>query len=237
MGWGTLVDVRRARVVVQVRSDSQRFPNKAFVPVAGIPSAALAALRARNRGIEVVVATTTRELDDALTFMLESYGLEVMRGPDADVRQRYLEATRDLGDEATVVRLTADNVFPDGEFVARLVEAFEMSGGAYLGTTSAAKLLPFGLGAEAFRLGALRAIAREVDDPFDREHVTPSLRERFAAGGLDVTLRPLPDAGHLRCTLDTVEDYLRLVRVFDGVADPETVGWRALLDRLVEIDV
>jgi spore coat polysaccharide biosynthesis protein SpsF (cytidylyltransferase family) len=229
------VAVFQVRVVVQVRSDSQRFPNKAFVPVAGIPSAALAALRARNRGIGVVMATTTRESDDALTFMLESYGLDVMRGPDDDVRQRYLEAVSDLGDDATVVRLTADNVFPDGDFVARLVKEFELSGRTYLGTTSPAKLLPFGLGAEAFRVGALRAIAREVDDPFDREHVTPSLRERFAADGLDVKLRPLPDAGHLRCTLDTVEDYVRLVRVFDGVTDPVGVSWRSLLDRLVAI--
>lgn len=228
--------VFQARVVVQARSDSQRFPNKAFVPVAGIPSAALAALRAGNRGIDVVVATTTRESDDALTFMLESYGLVVMRGPDSDVRERYLQATTDLGDEATVVRLTADNVFPDGDFVGRLVEEFELSGGHYLGSTSPAKLLPFGLGAEAFRLGALRAIAREVDDPFDREHVTPSLRERFAAGGMDVKLGPLPNAGHLRCTLDTVEDYGRLVRVFDGIVDPVGIGWRHLLDRLVAID-
>lgn len=228
--------VFQVRVVVQVRSDSQRFPNKAFVPVAGIPSAALAALRARNRGIGVVMATTTRESDDALTFMLESYGLAVMRGPDADVRERYLQATTDLGDDATVVRLTADNVFPDGDFVARLVEEFALSGGHYLGTTSAAKLLPFGLGAEAFRLGALRAVAREVDDAFDREHVTPSLRERFAAGGLDVKLRPLPNAGHLRCTLDTVEDYRRLLRVFDRVVDPVGIGWRSLLDSLVAID-
>lgn len=90
--------------MIQVRSDSQRFPNKAFVPLSGIPSAALAALRARNRGADVVAATTTRESDDALTFMLESYGLDVMRGPDADVRQRYLQATSDLDDDATIVR-------------------------------------------------------------------------------------------------------------------------------------
>lgn len=92
------------------------------------------------------------------------------------------------------------------------------------------------MGAEAFRLGALRAVAREVDDPFDREHVTPSLRERFAADGLDLKLLPLPSAGHLRCTLDDVEDYRRLVRVFDGVVDPVGIGWRSLLDRLVAID-
>jgi spore coat polysaccharide biosynthesis protein SpsF (cytidylyltransferase family) len=228
--------VTKVRVVVQARSDSQRFPNKAFVPVAGFPAAVLAGLRAANRGHEVVVATTVRPVDDALAITLRAYGLPVFRGPDDDVRLRFLEASADLADDATIVRLTADNVFPDGAFVAALVAERARLAASYLGTTSSARLLPLGLGAEAFRLGALRAVAQEVDDPFDREHVTPALRARHAVGGLDTTLVPLPVAGHLRCTLDDVADHRRLTRVFDGVTDPVGVGWRTLLQRLVDAE-
>ena len=182
------------------------------------------------------MATTSRVVDDALALTLRCYGLRVARGATLDVRRRFLEVTSDLSDAATVVRLTADNVVPDGDFVERLVTAFERSGEVYLGTTSAARLLPLGLGAEAFRLGALRAVAAEVDDAHDREHVTPTLRQRFGRSGLDVLLGPLPDAGELRCTLDTVEDHARLERLFEGVKDPVQVGWRCLLDRLVTLD-
>ncbi len=223
-------------MVVQARTDSQRFFAKAFVPVAGVPSAVLAALRAANRGADVVVATTDRSTDDALTRTLQGYGVAVVRGATDDVRKRFLLATDDLADGATVIRVTADNVVPDGEFIASLVAAFERSGTDYLGTTSAARLLPLGLGAEAFRLGALRAVAAEVDDPYDREHVTPTLRARYARGGLDVTLAPLPAAAHLRCTLDTLEDHDRLTRLFAGIDDPVGVPWRELLARLVALE-
>ena len=222
-------------MVVQARTDSSRFFAKAFVPVSRVPSAVLAALRAGNRGAEVVVATTDRDTDDALARTFEAYDIDVARGPTDDVRQRYLLASEDLDDEATIVRVTADNVVPDGDFIAALVAEFRRCGGAYLGSTSSARLLPLGLGAEAFRLGTLRALSSEVDDPYDREHVTPTLRARHASGGLDLTLGRLPAAGHLRCTLDTLEDYERLVQLFDGVEDPVTVGWRALLERLVAL--
>ena len=229
--------VMRVRVVIQARTDSQRFVAKAFVPVAGVPSAVLVALRAANRGGEVVVATTARPTDDSLALTFRGYGIPVVRGATDDVRQRFLQATEDRDDDAVVVRLTADNVVPDGEFVERLVAEYERARPQYLGTTSSARLLPLGLGAEAFRLGALRAIATEVDDPYDREHVTPTLRARYARGGLDVTLGALPPAGDLRCTLDTVEDHRRLMRLFEGVDDPVRVGWRTLLERLVALEV
>ena len=227
--------MNKLRVVVQVRSDSYRFPCKAFVPIAGIPSAALVGLRAGNRGADVVMATTLRPTDDALAYMLQAHGLVVARGDTDDVRNRFLQVTRDLGDDDIVVRLTADNVVPDGDFVARLVDEYRRTRATYMGTTSAARLLPLGLGAEAFRLGALRAIADEVDDPYDREHVTVTLRGRYARGGLDLALGALPPAGHLRCTLDTSEDYEALVRLFAGADTPVSMSWRVLLDRLVTL--
>lgn len=228
--------MNNVRVVVQVRSDSSRFPCKAFVPIAGVPSAALVGLRARNRGADVVMATTTRSTDDALAFMLRAHGLAVARGPTDDVRGRFLHVTRDLDDDDIVVRITADNVVPDGDFIERLVTEFRREKATYMGTTSAARMMPLGLGAEAFRLGALRSIAAEVDDPYDREHVTPMLRQRYASGGLDVTLGALPKAGHLRCTLDTVADYERLVQLFTATDQPVTVTWRTLLERLVALE-
>lgn len=219
------------RIIVQCRLSSTRLPAKALLPVGGFPSAVLCARRAANTGHEVVVAVSDDPSDDALVDTLHAYRLEVVRGPLHDVRARFLMAAEDLPDDETVVRLTADNVFPDGAFTSELVSALRGLGGDYLATHSPYDGLPYGLSAEAFRLGALRRAAAEGGSEADREHVTPALRRP----SVPPPFRPVSataDRSHLRCTLDSFGDYLTLQRVFRGVDEPVAISWTELCARL-----
>src|SRR5258706_7202277 len=112
------------RIVIQARLSSTRLPGKSLLPIKGIPVAALCALRAANRGADVVVATSTDPSDDALAGKLAEYSIKVARGPLNDVLDRFALATADLAASDLVVRLTADNVFPDWDFVEQLVPEF-----------------------------------------------------------------------------------------------------------------
>lgn len=221
----------RLRIILQSRTDSTRLPAKALLPVAGLPSAILAARRAANRGHELVFATTDRPIDDRLAALAAGHGLSVFRGDAEDVRGRFLAAAADLDDDDVIVRLTADNLVPDGDFVARLADAFHRRGGDYLGTSSPADGLPYGLSAEALRAGALRASAARGRRPADLEHVTPALRDAAPDGVFDDLAAEI-DGGHLRCTLDDIDDYTTVTRLFDGIDDPVTIGWRELVTRL-----
>ena len=118
----------RIVAIVQARSRSSRLPEKALLPVAGYPTAILAALRAQNRGGDVLVATSSDPSDDRLASEFERHGIRVFRGPLDDVLSRYELATADLPDDCIVVRLTADNVVPDGELVEELALGFARSG-------------------------------------------------------------------------------------------------------------
>jgi spore coat polysaccharide biosynthesis protein SpsF len=134
-----------------------------------------------------------------------------------------------MADDDVCVRITADNVFPDGSFVGSLLEEFLAAGCDYLNT---ANTLPYGLAAEMFRVDCLRDAAAATRADHDIEHVTPWIkrhrqcqmsRNAFGFGAIR----------SLRCTIDTLEDYVAMSRLFRPFADPVAVDFRDLVGALV----
>jgi spore coat polysaccharide biosynthesis protein SpsF len=79
----------------------------------------------------------------------------------------------------------------------------------------------------------LRDAHKKAQTAFDREHVTPKVIERFGR-----TL--FKNYSHLamsqyRCTVDTLDDYLRVCRLFEGLGKPEQIPLDVLLERLKKI--
>ena len=220
-------------VVIQARVSSSRLPAKSLLPVAGLPVAVLCARRAANRGLPVCVATSVDRSDDVLYEILQREAIPCVRGPLADVLHRYVLATADLEPGDAVVRLTADNVVPDGEFVAQLVAAFQENGQGYLETLSPLDGLPYGVFAQMFTVALLREADRQATAPYDREHVTPWIRRKT---GAPLYRPPLTaDWSHLRTTIDTPEDYQRVLQLFRGEPDPLHVSWRVLCQRAAQL--
>lgn len=221
----------KAVVVIQARTNSSRLPAKALLPVAGLPLAVLAAQRASNRGHRVIVATSTGPEDEALAAVVAQHGLAVFRGSLDDVLGRFVGATGDCDDSTPVVRLTADNVFPDGALIEQLEVAFEASQAGYLSCNNIDSGLPYGVSAEITRASILREAAALAVEPSDREHVTPWIIRRHGGGAKFV---PEPAAGmqHYRCTVDSLDDYLLVERIFRDLPDPVQVPLTELLQRL-----
>jgi len=222
----------RSVTIIQARTTSSRLPGKALLPIRECPSAVLAALRAANLGDEVRVATSTDSSDDALAEIFRKHGLITVRGSLHDVLGRYVAATADLSDDDIVVRLTADNVVPDGALVRELVEAFRVSGLEYLCANSPRGPLPYGLGGEVFTVAALRKADRSATSAYDREHVCPWMSRNCRSDFYVPRSLHGVDYGHLRCTIDDQEDYERVVRLFANVADPIRIGWQKLMATL-----
>lgn len=219
------------RVIVQARTSSNRLPGKCLLPVAGFPAAVLAALRASHPEWKSVLATSTDPTDDRLAHLGRAFGLTVVRGPLDDVLGRFVLASEGLPDDAIVARLTADNLFPDALLVREAVDEFVRKGLQYLITWTPTSDVPHGLTVEVFRAGALREAAARATLAPDREHVTPWIRRAFGVA----LFRPpgLPQgAARLRCTIDTLDDYLRVAQAFEGVSDPVHVPWAELCARL-----
>jgi len=217
------------RIVLQARVSSTRLAGKALLPVGGIPMVALAAKRAARSGMNVVVAIPEGSYDDPIVKICGRSELITFRGSADNVYSRFIGATADLDDDAIVVRVTADNVFPDADLIDDLVDRLRASGAAYVAPIWPHDGLPYGVTAEAFRLSALRQ--SPPSSSADAEHVTTALLRSMANQGFQSGLA----LSHLRATVDTPDDYGRVAAVFRDVENPIEIGWRALCDRLAAL--
>ena len=207
----------KIRIVLQARMGSRRRPGKTLADIGGKPLLTrclerLAAVRRRGgRRGELIVATSTAPSDDAVAQLAESLGYRCVRGSEDDVLSRYVLATADLQNGDVVVRATADNPLYCPQRTFRLVVEHLASGLDYTGIDPLSPLAP-----EAFRVGALRALAARNDlDDYCREHVTPFFRRDatpFRARRLPPNWNGIePD---VRLTVDTPEDIAAMDRIY-----------------------
>lgn len=220
---------RRTRVIIQSRLSSTRLPGKALLTIAGYPLIELVARRASRSGHEVVVATSEEDYDDLIAETVQRAGLPVFRGSLDDVLGRFAMACVDLEDEDLVVRLTGDNPLMDAGLLDELIEATARSGHTY-GRVDV-EAAPEGLGAEVFTAAALRAAHEHATEPYDREHVTPWLRRELGEHLHVPQGSPTDIHGH-RATVDALNDFVRMSRLFRSVDDPVHAPWQDLIGDL-----
>ena len=168
--------VSKIRVVLQARTDSTRLPGKSLLLISGFPLAVLAGLRAANTGFEVLLATTSRSIDNSLAEEAISAGLLVYRGESTNVRQRIIDSCNDLTDDAILVRLTGDNVLPDGDLINEVLKFFTSTNQIFTSTLECQ--IPYGVAVEVLRLGTLKKSLDWGRTDFDCEHVTPAISKK-----------------------------------------------------------
>lgn len=222
----------RTRVVIQSRLSSSRLPGKALLNIGGVPLIELVARRVSRNGHEVVVATSDEHYDGRIADHLTRVGIPVVRGPLDDVLGRFVLATTDLDDDDTVVRMTGDNPLSDADLIDELAAATAAAGVVY--GRNNVDLAPEGIGCEVFPAWLLRQADREATAPYDREHVTPWIRR--AVPELDHVPADAPgDIFRYRATVDNLDDYDVMSRVFTDLEDPVAPGWRELIERVGEL--
>ncbi|MBU2910374.1 hypothetical protein BCU98_07045 [Vibrio splendidus] len=219
-------------VAIQARTNSSRLPGKVLLPISGIPISVLAAKRAgRNKNFDVCVLTSNESTDDYLASVLHQHSVHCFRGDLNNVLKRFVEAFQDYPDDTIVVRLTADNVFPDSEFIEGVIEQFIATSVEYICANGVQSNLPYGLAAEVTRLVHLRESVKVTTSTFDCEHVTPYIRRKF---GESYYINPQikENLTGFRCTIDSLDDYLQVANIFKNVANPIEISALELCMRL-----
>lgn len=215
-------------IVVQARMSSSRRPGKVLADVHGEPMLHLMLKRldrVPGRG-EIVVATSDRDDDDPIEAAANALGVRAHRGSLMDALDRYLGAIGDF--DGPVVRVTADCPLIDPGVVAATVARFDATPGCGYASNVHPRRFPMGLETEVCGAWALRAIALETDDAFDREHITPALErdpERFKHASLVHD----EDLSEVRWTVDYEDDLLFVRELVGRLGDRRHVAdWREL---------
>lgn len=198
--------------VLQARMSSTRLPGKVLAEVAGAPMILrqIERLKRARRLDRIVVAASIDPSDDILVQTLGARGVDVHRGPLDDVLARYQGALQAFGPAEHLVRLTGDCPLADPDVIDATIALHLERGTDYAANTPAHRTYPKGLDVEVMRSDVLLRAAREAQDPYEREHVTPYLYrhpERFA----QAFLSQAADEGEVRWTVDRPDD-LEFVR-------------------------
>jgi len=198
--------------IVQARMGSTRLPNKVMKPIAGIPMIELLLSRlSRAKEVDqIVVATSVDVRNKALIEHVRKLGYACEQGSENDVLDRFVQvAKRHQAD--VVVRITGDCPLVDSDLVDEAIRRFKSAGVEYFSNVSPPSY-PDGLDIEVFTFNALEQASQATSKPYDREHVTPYLREsgKFNTAAMQHS----QDLSALRWTVDESADFSVIEKVF-----------------------
>jgi len=213
--------------IVQARMGSTRLPKKVMKLINGVPMIELLLARlSRSKKIDkIVLATSEDPLNQTLIDHVSGLGFVCEQGSENDVLERYVDVAEKHAADI-IVRITGDCPLVDPQLVDECISRFHQENVDYL-TNTLILSYPDGLDIEVVRFSALRKALQESSKPFDREHVTPYVRE----SGLFTTFsyEHDEDLSELRWTVDNFEDFEVISNVFQHFTPNLHFGWREIL--------
>jgi spore coat polysaccharide biosynthesis protein SpsF len=224
-------------VIIQARMGSARLPGKVLIDLGGksVLARVISRLRRATLVDEIVVATTDCAPDDAVVRECDRLGVEVFRGSENDVLDRYYQAALLTTAEA-IVRITSDCPLIDPQITDDTIRSFLDLRPDYA-SNALHRTYPRGLDTEVMTRDALACAWREAHLPYQRAHVTPYLYEnptRFAILAINGNV----DYSDHRWTLDTPEDLAFIRALYDRLDNNDDFTWRdalAVLQREPEL--
>lgn len=195
-------------IIVQARMTSTRLPGKVLLPVLGRPllKYQIDRLKRVKEAEVLIIATTTNATDEPIVRLCQQEGVNVIRGSELDVLDRYYQAASQFG-LATVVRVTSDCPLIDPAVIDQGIRMYKNGPRHYDYVSNGRKrTYPRGMDVEVFSMQALAEAYREGKAEPEREHVTPFIYghpERYVLGEL---LYDRDESKH-RWTVDTPEDF------------------------------
>lgn len=190
--------------IVQARMGSRRLPGKVMELISGKPVIEILLTRlSRSQTISQIVLATPNDLKNKpLQEVAETLGIECFLGSEEDVLTRYLQAAEKYHADV-IVRVTGDCPIVDAGLLDTMVQEFKKDDVDYLSNTMP-PTFPDGLDIEIFTKKALKKSSKMTKNSYDREHVTPYLRNsgKFKTKNYENN----PDLSRYRWTLDESTD-------------------------------
>lgn len=207
-------------IIIQARTGSTRMPQKVILPFFDGKSIIEILLeKLLTTGLSIVLATTDNTTDDLLVAKAEKFPVEIFRGSEENVLQRFIDAATRFQTK-NIIRVCADNPFLDAVSISFLAKEFTKNTSDYLsfqfsGNRPSIKT-HFGFFAEVTTLETLQKVASLTSEKLYIEHVT-----NFIYGNphlFDVRFIDAPEfifsRSDIRLTLDTPVDFYLQQKIY-----------------------
>lgn len=189
-----------------------------MMPALGVPllEILIARLKRVRRADSICVACTYNPEDQQIVDLSQRLGVEVYRGSEENVLERYFRAAQGFQADH-VVRVTADSPLIDPAELDRLITYYHshIVDFDYVDNGST-HTYPLGMQAEVFSISALSTAHNEASTAYDREHVTSFIYRnprRFKVGNVAFG----QDKSYYRLAVDTVEDFELITKIITGL--------------------
>lgn len=159
-------------IIIFSRMDSNRLPGKALLDISGRPMIGRVIDRSKCiKGADhVIVATSSREIDDPIASFAEAENVSVFRGSADDVGERALGACDKFG-LTKFARICGDRPFFSPSVISHLI-SIHNEPNIDISTTMFPRTYPPGLTGEVLSTSALRKAMLETNEVTDHEHIT-----------------------------------------------------------------
>lgn len=214
--------------ITQARTGSTRLPGKVLRTVGN--KTLLETHIDRVRGSKlidgIVLATTTKEADNAIATIGEVLGLQVYRGSETDVVDRYYQAAIQANADI-IVRVTSDCPLVDSDLMDEIIKAHFHNGKDFTSNVIF-RTFPDGMDVEVFDFSMLKRTWQESVSQPDREHVTHYMWKNSDLMGKDVCTAynfvsgDGNDHSNIRLTLDYMEDFELFKRLIEELGTERT---------------
>lgn len=213
--------------ILQARMGSTRFPRKVMQTIAGTPMIGLLLERlSRVEKIdEIVLATSNDPLNSTLSAYVKELGYSVYCGSENDVLDRYYHAAVESKADV-IVRITGDCPLIDAQLVDVVISKFIEEGTDYASNTNP-PTYPDGLDIEVFTFHALDIAHRKAHQLYEREHVTPFIRESTEFSSSNYTHSE--DHSNERWTVDEPDDFTVVNNIFAHFHPRRNFSWLDVL--------
>ena len=214
--------------IIQARMGSTRLPGKVLKQIGDDTMLAQVIKRTQraNTITSVVVATTIKPSDDVIEAECQRLGVDVWRGNEDDVLDRYYQAANAY-QAKSIVRITSDCPLIEAQVIDRVVEAFQATQSDYASNFEE-RTYPRGLDIEVMTFAALEKAWREANERFQRAHVTPYIYQNPQIFQI-FSVKNEVDYSNYRWTVDTDDDLAFVQVVYDKLRKSPLFNWQDVL--------
>ena len=227
--------------IIQARMGSTRLPGKVMMDINNKPLLHYVINQVSNstKIDKLIIATTTKNQDDQVVSYANSEGIEIFRGNEQDVLDRYYQCAKMYGADI-IVRITSDCPLIDPKLIDKCVVEFTNNKFDYFSNIHKKQNekwiyhlsgFPLGFAVEVFTFNALGKAWKNAKKLSEREHVTLYVLNNpqfFKIGNLE---NP-NDYSDMRLAVDHKVDYDLVKLVIDHFPDNEIFDLDKIADFL-----
>lgn len=173
-------------LIVQARMGSSRLPGKVMKKINNVPLLHILIKRILGSNFvdSFMVATSLNSEDDIIAEFCKENKINVFRGSESDVLDRFYKAAISLDKIPTnIIRICSDNPLLSYKVIDFVINEFNLSGKDYFSNSNKEPhYLEDGFDVEVFTFKALESAWRNAKLSSEREHVCPYIKKNFSCG-------------------------------------------------------